>query len=308
MAKVFFINPSEPKCGVYQYGINLLTILAKSKKHECAFEYLKDWQLIEERFNQWRPDVMIWNHHPFIPSPLNNGKPRFDCKHVLVKHEPTEYEKNYDRVIFSDPTAQDYDNVRHIGRPLPEYQITPRKHTGSQIKIGLHGFGGACATDMIQQVERSCSGHMSNMVFHIHLPYATYGDADGAIARDYARQIIGVLSARRAAWKITHNFIKMEELINWLAQNDVNCYVRELIHWPGVSSALDLALACGRPIAVNKCEAFRHFWNCEPSICLEDRSLEDIITSGDEPLKPLREKWSADRVLGQIESVIDEIL
>lgn len=306
MAKIIFINPTEPRCGVHQYGLALFDILLNSKKHLPVMTGLSDWGLTAELFKTLNPEVMIWNWHPLIPSVISSGPPReFACRHILVKHEDSVHEPEYDRVIFSAP-QEDYRNVRHIGRPIPcceGYLSDLRK---DQISVGLHGFGGAWAAQMATQLVST--EDVSKMTFNFHLPYSPYVDEYGVMAERHAKMVKQILCPRGAMVNISNRFLSRENLLSRLSSNHVNCYIRDKVPWVGVSSALDSALACGRPIAINKCAAFRHFWDCKPSICLEDRSLSDIIASGGEPLAPLREKWSQANILAQVEKVLDEVL
>ncbi len=307
MAKIIFINPTEPRCGVHQYGLALFDILLKSKKHMPVMTGLDDWGLTTELFKSFDPAIMIWNWHPLIASHLSDGPPRqYSCRHILVKHEDHVQEPAYDRVIFSAP-QEDYRNVRHIGRPLPHWPIReiPPPNTGT-IRVGCHGFGGAWAAQLATQLVTT--EDVSKMTFNFHLPYSPYVDPNGVHAERHAKMVQQILCPRGGTVNTWKHFMGMRALIDWLSVNHVNCYIRDKVHWVGVSSALDAALVARRPIAINKCEAFRHFWDCKPSICLEDRSLTDIIASGDEPLAPLREKWSQANILAQIEKVIDEVL
>lgn len=308
MAKVVFVNPDRIECGVFQLGVVLHGILQESLGSRYFLMPMADKDAIQNLVHEMGCDVVIWNWHPTIDSYLSDGPPKdWPCKHILLKHEPTPHEDLYDRVIFSDPTAEDYDNVRHIGRPLPLWHTNGDQCLGDGIiNVGLHGFVGAQAITMMETLR--FTHDLSKMNFRLHLPHSPYVDPEGILAlkeadsvRDTVREYGGTVEAR-------HDFMPMDELIDWLSRNDVNCYVRQKISSVGVSSALDAALVCGKPIAINKCEAFRHFWGCEPSICLEDRSLHDIIGAGDYPVKPLRAKWSRESVLRQVEEIISEVV
>lgn len=308
MPSVVFVNPDKAECGVFQLGVVLHGILQESRSNPYFLMPMADLDAIKNLVHQMPCDAVIWNWHPLIDSYLKDGPPKdWPCKHILLKHEPTPNEDAYDRVIFADPTAEDYDNVRHIGRPLPTWtQKDSIPRNNGIINVGLHGFTGAQATIMLQSGFHNFD--FKNTSFRLHLPFSAYADPDGKIAVETADLFRKLIEVYGGTVEVRHDFMTMDELIEWLSHNDINCYVREKIPWHGVSSALDAALACGKPIAINRCEAFRHFWNCTPSICLEDRSLQDIIASGDAPLKPLREKWSRDNILKQVEGIIDEVL
>jgi hypothetical protein len=48
--------------------------------------------------------------------------------------------------------------------------------------------------------------------------------------------------------------------------------------------------------------------NVEPSICVEDTYLLDIINNGFSPLKEKYEKWTNDKFIDRIEKIIGEVI
>lgn len=307
MAKVIFVNPDDPGCGVYQYGLNLFAVLSRSKKHLAMCMTLDEWDYIREVAASWPADLIIWNWHPLIPSKLTQGPPDWR-KNILVMHEPTPGESLYHRVIMSDPTQQDNGLRRYIGRPLPEWKINPLnpRERHDRIWVGLQGYNGAWASQMITEIAMKHDLH--NITFMLHLPKNRYVDPEGKNARREIDMAYRLACSRGASVHVTEDYISSRDMLDWLALNDVNCYVRPKVPWFGVSSALDPALAVDVPIAINKCPAFRHVWDCEPSICLEDRTLFEIIDSSILPLAPKKKAWSQANILAQLEKVIDEVV
>jgi hypothetical protein len=99
------------------------------------------------------------------------------------------------------------------------------------------------------------------------------------------------------------------QLLEWLRENDLNCYLRDPAwNWRGVASAPDCALAVRRPLAVNKCNAFRHLHGLTPSICVEDQSLSQIIGNGLSPLVPLYKQFAPEIVQRQVEDVLASVV
>jgi hypothetical protein len=109
--------------------------------------------------------------------------------------------------------------------------------------------------------------------------------------------------------EINHEFMEWDDLVRWLSQNDVNCYMRDVaMNWRGVSSACDAAMCARRPIAINACNAFRHLQDCSPSIQVENRTLKEIIESGLSPLVKKYQDYSPEAVGGQVMKVLESLV
>lgn len=206
--------------------------------------------------------------------------------------------EQFDAILFSDPTMPSSGKWHSIGRPIPTYPLG--HHNSATVTIGVHGFLGAQAHHVVAAAIRE----FSYATVRLSLPYSTFCDPSGHAARSYAQACRNMASNTGITIEVTHDFMPPDLLVWWLSENTVNCYFRDLAPWRGISSAPDSALAARRPLAVNKCSAFRHLHNCTPSICVEDSSLKDIIANGLKPLEPLYEQWSAENVRRQVEDVL----
>ncbi|MFQ3675336.1 MAG: hypothetical protein SNJ64_02180, partial [Endomicrobiia bacterium] len=73
----------------------------------------------------------------------------------------------------------------------------------------------------------------------------------------------------------------------------------------GLSSALDWAIGCGRPIAVSSSSMFCTVNALEDGIYnLDKYSLDEILDADMKPLRKLREQGSKERVLDGYEKVL----
>lgn len=301
MKTILFCNSQERQCGVYQYGRNLFDSLATSKKFN--FVYLENGECA-----QHMPAAVIYNWHPdmggwMAQAPFADLK----AKQILVYHDWQPDTSKFDAVIFSDPTMEDHDNWHSIPRPLPQW-IPGSPLIGRNANdpiIGVHGFYGATANLVVEQVAKE----FESAVIRLHLPFAHYGDQDGAKAREMVHLCMKLLDEHpKICLTYSHQWLDTNALLGWLSYNDMNCYLRDTkAEWKGVSSALDAALAVRRPLAINKCQGFRHVFACEPSICVEDRSLKEILATGIEPLKPLYEQNSREKLLARMEQILEAI-
>jgi hypothetical protein len=295
MKTILFCNTAQPQCGVYQYGWTLCAILQKLQGYHVIYREYEHRHQFDEQVLGFPPDVVIYNWHPdqhgwMEAAPLANVK----AKQILVYHDWDNDTSKFDAVLFSDPTMPDHDNWFAIPRPLPvendDWTAYTKIPVGGVPVIGVHGFGGANAELVVQQAMYE----FEHALVRLHLPYAHYGDTDGHEARAVAQRCLE-MAKDRPTFLITvyHGWLTQGQLLGWLSAHHLNCYLRDTsARWRGVSSALDAAIAVRVPVAINRCQGFRHLFGCTPSICIEDRSLRDIVQSG---LSPVQAFWDANQ-------------
>lgn len=306
MGLVLFVNTTEEVCGVHQYGRALYSLLKGKGKHR--FEYVVPNNREHLDLIVWghTPDAIIYNWHPLIGGFLSGGCPDIPgVKQVIVYHDDWGLEEQFDAILFSDPTQMNRGKWHFIGRPIPKWKIVEKKPS-SPITIGLHGFNGGWSVYMVHQI---CKQFKEARI-RLHLPASPFVDPEGIHAKLMACECQQEIRDHKGiTMEIQHTFLRdMEHLLAWLSQNDMNVYIRDVRHWTGVSSATDAALAVGRPIAINACNAFRHLFKAVPSIRIEERSLKEIYESGTEPLQPFLRQWTPEVIRHQVENMIDAVL
>ncbi len=298
-----FVNGSYgvEECGVHQYGTALFSILKDSDKISWNYIEPKSFEQLKSFYTEG--DFILYNWQSgqggfLIDSPFSSLG-----KQALVFHDCIVNDR-FDAVLFSDPTMKDSGKWRSIGRPIPIY--TPQRNSvfSSEFPnpvVGVHGFIGAWADQVVHRVMQE----FEVATVRLSLPYAAYGDSHGVAARTMAQRCQSMVSNSGIVLTISHDFMPKAELIEWLHANDLNCYIRPAdMQWRGVSSAPDSAIAAKKPMAINKCNAFRHLHNLNPSICVEDVSLWDIIGNGLSPFVQLYSDWSPERIREQVEVVM----
>lgn len=299
--KALFVNYLEPACGVAQFGRNLWAILRDSTR--IQWQYCEPTTLGEFRAiaSMPCPDAVVYNWQSGQGGFLADAPFAWlSYKQYLCYHDNDINESAWAGIFFSDPTMTPRGRWIPMGRPLPTYSGSNTPSDG--LIVGVHGFIGAWA----DQVVRKVMGEFEHAAIRLNLPYATYGDSDGSTARSMADRCRSMVANNSGiTLEVSHDFLPIEQLLTWLASNTINVYIRPTNwNWRGVSSAPDSAIAAKRPLAVNRCSAFRHLHSCSPSILVEDRSLMDIIGSGLSPTTKLRVDWSPEAIREQIESVL----
>lgn len=297
-----FVNPTNPVCGVHAYGVNLFHNLEGSTR--CRWTYLEPENIgaLRAAASMPSPDAVVYNYSSLIGSFLSEAPFSWiNCPQAFVFHD-AEVNERFDAIFFSDPTFTPYGKWHVLGRPLPK---APSLIVPDRTKLptfGVHGFLGAWADQLVHRVTQE----FENANIRLLLPYARYGDANGDAARAMADRCRSMVNNSAITLEISHDFLPQPQLLEWLASNDMNVYIRPPeMQWRGVSSATDSALAVNRPIAINKSSAFRHLHSLSPSICVEDSSLTEIFSNGLSPLVAFKAKWCEPEVIReQVESVL----
>lgn len=257
--------------------------------------------LLIEEVNEFHPDAILYNWSQLIGGWISYAPFHSMPRQALLYHDGVAKFEEFNAILFSDPTMERHENWFPIGRPIPTI-VPPTKPDSTKICVGVNGFLGAWGNMVVEKAVHD----WGSVKIRMHLPYAIYGDSGGGMAQwsaDYCRGI-----SDKAEIEVSHDFLDRRSLVSWLSKNDINCYMRPTgIQWRGVSSVLDFAMASGRPIAINKCSAFRHMFDCQPTICMEDRSMPDILSSGLTPMEAKYKSWHPVVVAGQVIEALNSV-
>jgi hypothetical protein len=297
MKKVLFINPLQSHCGVFQYGTRMFSILEMSERLIAQYTNVDETPMDIPGLSHY--DVIIYNVHPGISNWMSAAPfAGLKARQIGIYHDGG-FDRPFDTWLFSDSSAPGFGNVRTIGRPLPKWEpvtTLPNK----RLTVGLSGLVGAWAETMVTTV----LNQMPTALIRLHLPSSDHCDPYGDIAKSVGSRCIqmgepGQITAER-------EFFTEYALCEWLSENDLNCYIRTPAACSGISSALDMALAVKRPVAINSHPMFRHITRLTPEICIENSHLANILVMGNEPLNQHRKRNSREVVLGELEQILLE--
>jgi hypothetical protein len=211
----------------------------------------------------------------------------------------------FDRWIDHDPSGC-RENPRFVRscRPLPVY--ANRFAPPPLPTIGTFGFAGPTKglEDLVHRVQEE----FDECLIRMALPFNAFGDPDGTKSRALVRRCRTLITKPGVRLEVSHEFRTIPRLLDFLARNSLNAFFYIEQQGRGLSSAVDLAIAAGRPVAVRRTSMFRHVFAATPSICVEERSLRDILAAGTTPLAQLRSAWTHDRIRGDYETLLDEVL
>lgn len=281
MIKVLFISRKSERCGVADYGKRVYDIIKRSEILDVTFHET------DRPFDYRGFDVLFINyHHATLPFITNMD---FSWIPTAVIHHEGPMNVRPDTVLHTE--------IRPLFENLHDEQIKNEIPV-----IGSFGFGfpdknfPRVATLLKEQFEKA--------VLRLNIPFAEFGDADGALAKGEVEKVKSVLAGSQIDLQVSHEYLSHDDLLCWLQGNDLNLFLYNQSHGRGLSSTIDYALSARRPIGVSSSEMFRHL---PDSICVDNVSLPELIRAGITPLLPLYEQHSNANLIAYYEKVITEL-
>ncbi|MEG4912916.1 MULTISPECIES: methyltransferase domain-containing protein [unclassified Microcoleus] len=310
--KILIISHTKTNCGVHEYGFNIAKTLKNSTKYSFVYAECSSAEELLYRVNQVKPSAIIYNYHPTTLSWVNKSiLQSINGSHIGIIHEVTQRLADvsnnsiFQYHIGPDPTLQLKNPiVFKTGRIIAPYT---NNHKLPEIPtIGSFGFGleGKGFEKLIATVQQE----YDEALIRLHIPFATFGDADGSKAVAIAQRCQQSIFKPGIKLSLSHDFLSQEQLLDFLAQNTLNAFFYDRLENRGISSTIDHALAVKRPIAITKSNMFRHIVSAKPSICIEDSSLKQIVDNGIAPLVPFYNEWSEANFILDYERILAQVL
>ena len=310
--KILFVNHQKTQCGVYEFGRNIGRALEKSSEYSFSYCECDSPAAIETIVKKENPALIIYNYHPstqsFVTADLTR---KIRCPQIGLIHEVTQQiadradNKLFNFHIAHDPTLLLKNPlVFKAGRLIPRYE---NKFESPETPIiGSFGFAGKKGHKRIVEMAQE---EFDRAVVRLNIPFSTFGDRDGAMAKAIAEDCRRALRGDNIKLEITHDFLDEPQLLDFLAQNTINLFLYEPMNEPrGISGAADTALAVMRPIGITRQQMFRHIVGATPSICVEETSIKEIIENGIAPLVPFYEEWSEETIRWDYERIVGDVL
>ncbi|MDD8018423.1 MAG: hypothetical protein PHP42_08620 [Bacteroidota bacterium] len=331
--KILFVSHKKAQCGVYEFGKNVTDVLQLSKKYQFIRIECSSLDELKTAIEKNAPDAIIYNYYasvmPWVLTKItpkihkNNIAsiqiPQIGIIHEITQHvadTATNYKKKFlfgvpnaanllfDFYIAPDPTLLLLNpHVYKTGRLLPSYKNNfplPSKPV-----IGSFGFG--TPKKGFEKIVQLVQKEFDEAVIRFNIPSADFGDRDGSRARTIAANCKNLIEKPGIELIVTHDFMDNNAMLEFLAKNTINVFLYEDTSGRGLSSAVDIAMAVQRPIAVSDAVMFRHVFQTEPSICVSKNSLKTIIQNGFGPLQQHYNEWNAVNLLWEYDRILNSI-
>jgi radical SAM protein with 4Fe4S-binding SPASM domain len=311
---ILIISHKKKRCGVYQYGIDIVSALSKSNVYNFVRVECFSHAELDDAIRKYNPKVIIYNYYPFSWPWLNAQITRsYRIPQLCVMHEVTQEAADkattemFDGFLCPDPTlVKNQSIIYKTPRLIPTY--CNYSNIPDVLTIGSFGFG-FCDKGFERLIDIA-QKEFDRVNIRIHMPFNSIVDDHGEVhALNTAQRCRDTLKKNtNVDLQINHSYLTKEELLKFLAGNTINAFFYNVDKRLGISSVIDSALAVRRPIAITKCGMFRHVVNASPSICIEDSNFKTIISNGIAPLVPFYNDWSEAAFIKRYEDIMNNVL
>ena len=302
---ILFLNHKQKQCGVYQYGLRTFNILSKSTKYKFLYAEVENEDEYYAVLRQISFQGVIYNYHNLTMAWLGRRHLNPNIKHYGLHHEgskPTHIGFNY--FLHIDSTFADKDNEYALPRPLFENKNWSKEGFPHIPIVSSFGFG--FGHKGFGSVVKMANDQFDEAIVRLHIPRAYYGDRNGEATAGVVPGCMAEVKKPGIKLEITHDFLDDQQLLHFLSESDVNVFLYHETHNTGLSSVIDYALSVPVPIAVNKTSMFRHI--ALPEICVENKTLPEIINQGSGVLDVFRDAWSNANFIRRYEDILDKTL
>lgn len=303
---VFFVNNREKqRDGVYQFGKRAGNILENSSKYHFIYLETDSKKDFLEKIEEFKPSAIIYNLHcyniPWLDSEILSFNRSKEIVQINIFHDRP-FCIEFDYSIGTYPDFPENAIAFSAPRPLFEYENT----YSMSAKIPIINCFGFIGRQDFEKAAQMINREFDHAVVNFHMPHNDLNF--GGCPKETAAACRSIITKKNIQLNITHEFMSNNELLDFLAQGSLNVFLYKETRGLGCASTLDFALSVKKPIAITRNSVMSHIYNTHPSICVEDRSLKEIMASGFEPLEPYYEKWKPEKFIEAYEKIMEKVL
>ena len=186
-------------------------------------------------------------------------------------------------------------------RPLEDApELEPFNEPATPV-IGSFGF--ATKGKGFQHVVEAVNKEFDKAIIRLNIPFGNfvpdseaYSQFLGNLCREKAKPGIDV--------RVTHLYMSKQELINWCAQNTLNCFLYDR-NIPGLAATTDQAIVSGRPLSVSANDTFRHITSYLTPY--PQWSLKDSIAKSQPLVEKMKRDWSPANFAIKFEEMLHQL-
>ena len=308
--KIFIINHSVENCGVYQYGKRFGNIASKSKNHDFIYYEMNSEVDLYLLYKKHNPEVIIYNYlsgtMPWVTEDLVQRYRELGVKQYLIVHN-IGYATFFDAYLHQYPYYEHVDaNNFALARPLFDYQPVEIEKSDDVLHVGSFGFG--FRVKYFDQICKIVNEQLSYRKVQINLHLTTsYFCPNANDIQSIKQDCLNYITSDNIKLNMTHDFLTDQQMLDFLYKNNLNIFFYQNYGgYNGISSTVDYALSVKKPLAICRSNMFAHIWDVQPSICVENNSLINIINNGFTPLEEKYNSWTNEKFIHTLETIIEQ--
>lgn len=308
---ILVVSHKESHCGIHQYGLDITEALSTSRKYLFEYAECSSQKELSEYILRKQPRAIIYNYYPATMPWLDNTiTSKIQIPQLGVMHEVTQQavdtadNKLFNYWLYPDPTIVNTNPITFkIPRIVPNYLNV--KPTTAIPTIGCFGFG--FPDKGFEKIVSVVRNEFDRAKINFNIPNALV-DKYGILKKKTIKGCGSIVGDANIELNISQNYFDRRGILDFLAGNTINAFFYDVGKYKGISSAIDYALAVQRPIAINRCGMFRHIYNAEPSICIEDTTIKEIIENGIAPLYQFSSEWTPANFTARMEKILGGVI
>lgn len=319
-----FLNSSKGVCSIHEVGLQCYDILRQSSAYHLEYSEGKGGAPGDDD----RYDFVIVNYH-FV---TNN----WVTKDYLARIAKTSFAivteiglkddlvldvhsapRIFDHYMVLDPSVRERQGILAFPRPL---DVVPTKGGGTETETekrmarGVVGsgeevpvigsFGFATWGKRWELIAEEVNNEFDVAKVRFNIPFATFiPDSERSVAM-IAAACREKITKPGIALEVTSRVMSRQELVDWCAENTINCffYFRDHVYTTGLAAVTDQAIASGRPMLVTKDRTFRHIHPYMP--VYPDIGIRDAIHRTREGVLAMSKAWHRAAFLDKFEGIL----
>jgi hypothetical protein len=291
MKNILVLNNPAKKCGISQLGIRSYDLIKAASSHNVTYLGTNSVEELQDYIINNQVDALVANYFISTMSWSDEFVKNLKIPKVCIFHDAVSTLKHcsevYDAVVFVKPNFTERNNIVAGVRPIRRFEY--KNYSNETFTIGTHGL---CVSPWkrYHEILTVCAKEYPKAKYKFNLVPAELGDINGEITRSTAEYCMKIASMFKLDLEITHNFFESEtDLIDWLAQNDLNIYLSVGNNDNGPAASADLGISAQKPIVVNRDRMYEHFF---PYISnYPDSTLVQLYEKNKTAVKDLYHLW-----------------
>lgn len=312
MTSILFVNHNYSKvCGIYAHGTRMYKILKNSKKYKFYYSEVVSFEELNQKVNTINPEIIIYNYTPILMPWINEAIISYKNKitNIALCHDITPESMTdgmlypFDYKIALDPTLPKKHRWFTSVRPSFGYFGKHLNDKNDILTIGSFGFYFPHKNFNLILVKVKNEFKKAKVKLHLNTAYFSPENVKLSMNK-FIEDCYNYFKETDLVLEISTGMITDEEQIDFLSKNDINIFPYSNNYGMGPSSAIDYAVAAGRPIMISNSYQFRHIVS---KVCTIDQPIKSCIEKGNLQILQLRDEWSEENFLKDYERIIYEV-
>ena len=267
MSKILYVttpittDDGRARSGESLTGSLLANILETHPTYKIEILYTDNFSECSKKILDYKPDCVILNYHPGVNPWMENLAlrglyPDIKCIRIVYDkasqfaaqwnpytHPVWQYMLTLDESV---PQNEGVFVVNHLPAKTPTVEYVD----GPVPVIGWQGF--PAPWKGVHRIAEVVQREFDEAIIRLHMPDGYFTQPKNVYGPQILAQVNSIITKPGIKVEVSSDWFDEQGIVNWLAQNTVNCYFYDYLDGAGISGSIDYAIAARRPIADRK--------------------------------------------------------